>query len=135
MNDLYLILLKIFSIFYFRAKLIVKLFIVMGISWIFEIIATFYYEYDHLFHISDAFNTLQGVFIFLIFVCKKNIFQKLQDKFGHAKRTPRNETTMTTITSTSGSMSVHCVDPYSAKYGKLQRNESQSPNWTARRMY
>lgn len=118
----------------FRAKLIVKLFIVMGISWIFEIIATFFYEYDHLFHASDAFNTLQGVFIFLIFVCKKNIFQKLQEKFGYAKRPPRNETTMTTVTSMSRSMSVNCGDPYTAKYGKLQRNESQSPSWTTRRM-
>lgn len=106
----------------------------MGISWSIELFATFFFEYDYLFYASDAFNTLQGVFVFIIFVCKKDIFQKLQEKFGRTKRNPRAETTMTTLISTNGSMSVSCADPYSTKYGKMQRHESQSPSWNVRRM-
>ncbi|XP_023339640.1 probable G-protein coupled receptor Mth-like 3 isoform X2 [Eurytemora carolleeae] len=38
-------------------------------------------SHEVLFSIIDCLNLLRGVFLFLIFVCKRNVFNKLRDKF------------------------------------------------------
>jgi len=59
-----------------------KLFIVMGISWLLEITATIFYTKSTWWTISDVFNLLQGVLIFLIFVFKRKVLVAFQKKLG-----------------------------------------------------
>lgn len=53
-----------------------KLSIVMGLNWLLEIIS-FLYPGFKMWYITDAYNILIGLAIFLIFVCKKKILKKL----------------------------------------------------------
>jgi G protein-coupled receptor Mth (Methuselah protein) len=59
-----------------------KLFIVMGISWLLEIVDTLLNNQQFWGYVSDGFNLLQGVLVFLIFVFKKKVFVSLQKKLG-----------------------------------------------------
>ncbi|XP_015109754.1 G-protein coupled receptor Mth [Diachasma alloeum] len=72
-----------------RSKLIVniKLFIVMGISWVMEIISTILNRYAtdfnwraEFFYVSDAFNCLQGLLIFILFVLKSKVYHALRHR-------------------------------------------------------
>lgn len=65
-----------------------KLFIVMGISWLLEIVATLL---DGpmgpvWWYVSDAFNLLQGVLVFFIFVFKRKVLVAFQKKLGKSKQ-------------------------------------------------
>lgn len=72
-----------------RMILSVKLFVVMGISWIFEILSVltnFYISEPSdwipwLFLLSDAVNCLQGLLIFLLFVYKDHVITALRKRF------------------------------------------------------
>lgn len=59
-----------------------KLFTVMGVPWIFEIIATLLEKPVELWYISDAFNILQGVLVFFIFVCKTKVWEAIKQRLG-----------------------------------------------------
>ncbi|XP_012262716.2 G-protein coupled receptor Mth2 [Athalia rosae] len=74
-----------------KSKLIlnVKLFVVMGISWVLEIVSYLLNHYmSHLswktefFYVSDVVNCLQGLLIFMLFVLKKKVFYALRRKLG-----------------------------------------------------
>lgn len=58
-----------------------KLFTVMGISWILEIISTFSTN-ETVEAILDTYNLLIGVFIFFIFVFKRKVLYELKCRFG-----------------------------------------------------
>lgn len=65
-------------------NLYLKLFIVMGITWSMEIVSWLLSTVktpQYLWYITDLANTLQGVIIFIIFVCKKKIKRLLLKKF------------------------------------------------------
>lgn len=66
----------------FRFMLYLKLFIVMGVNWLAEIIswAMETEKNGYLFYVTDFGNSLQGVLIFLIFVCKKRVLRLLNKK-------------------------------------------------------
>ncbi|XP_075220890.1 G-protein coupled receptor Mth2-like isoform X1 [Lycorma delicatula] len=64
-----------------RFLLYVKLFIVMGMNWITELMSFFYPDLKNLWYITDASNTLQGVLIFVIFVWKRRILRLLKLRF------------------------------------------------------
>ncbi|XP_046737468.1 G-protein coupled receptor Mth2-like [Diprion similis] len=77
----------------------VKLFIVMGISWILEVISYFLNHYltnfswkTEFFWASDAFNCLQGLMIFVLFVLKKKVFHALRRKFAKSDESRRCST-------------------------------------------
>lgn len=73
------------SLFYFsifRFMMNVKLFCVMGVSWFLEIVATVYKQNSLWWGISDTFNCLQGVLVFLIFVFKKKVLVAFRKKLG-----------------------------------------------------
>uniref|UniRef100_A0A2H1W4J5 SFRICE_020326 n=1 Tax=Spodoptera frugiperda TaxID=7108 RepID=A0A2H1W4J5_SPOFR len=55
-----------------RFTVYVKLFIVMGISWILEVISYLVPQADAVWWVTDAYNVLIGLIIFIIFVCKQN---------------------------------------------------------------
>ena len=60
-----------------RFLLFLKLFIIMGFIWIFDIISGLIGDKaipEHHWYITDCLNMLQGVFVFIIFVCKRNVF-------------------------------------------------------------
>ena len=52
-----------------------RLFLGMGFIWIFEIIAGLFDEHVHesAWYFTDILNMLQGFYVFLIFVCKRNV--------------------------------------------------------------
>ncbi|XP_012215330.1 G-protein coupled receptor Mth2 isoform X2 [Linepithema humile] len=65
----------------------IKLFTVMGISWIFEVVSFFLKKYvnywhDAFFYASDVFNCLQGVLIFILFVLKLRVYNALRRRLG-----------------------------------------------------
>ncbi|XP_076178144.1 G-protein coupled receptor Mth2 isoform X2 [Ptiloglossa arizonensis] len=77
-----------------KTKLImnVKLFIVMGISWIAEIASSLMNRYtkvewkDELFYASDVINCLQGLLIFTLFVLKPRVYQALRKRLGFEEK-------------------------------------------------
>ncbi|XP_055301320.1 G-protein coupled receptor Mth2 isoform X2 [Sitodiplosis mosellana] len=78
-----------------------KLFTVMGISWMLEFISTFYK--NHYFeYILDSYNILLGVSIFFIFVFKRKVLYELKCRFGLNPRTIGSATPRsTTVTNTA----------------------------------
>ncbi|CAL8093003.1 unnamed protein product [Orchesella dallaii] len=68
-----------------------KLFLVMGVSWIFEIVS---WQVDGLgftwyWTIFDLFNILRAVAVFAVYVCKKDIFKQLEDTYPSIKQISR----------------------------------------------
>ncbi|CAH2095973.1 unnamed protein product [Euphydryas editha] len=57
-----------------RLLLYIKLFIVMGINWLLEVISALYPKADYIWRFVDSYNVLVGLIIFIIFVCKRKIF-------------------------------------------------------------
>ncbi|XP_015189497.1 PREDICTED: G-protein coupled receptor Mth2 [Polistes dominula] len=84
-----------------RLMMNIKLFIVMGISWILEIISYFMNKYardwkwrEDFFYFSDLYNCLQGLAIFVLFVLKKRVYYALRKRLGFEdRRTSSNATT------------------------------------------
>ncbi|CAG5096105.1 Similar to mth2: G-protein coupled receptor Mth2 (Drosophila simulans) [Cotesia congregata] len=74
-----------------KVRITLKLFIVMGITWIFEVIGFFSKTYVislnwHviIFTVFDMINCLHGMFIFILFVVKTDVYRALIKKFnGH----------------------------------------------------
>ncbi|XP_046681532.1 G-protein coupled receptor Mth2-like [Homalodisca vitripennis] len=63
-----------------RFNLYLKLFIVMGINWVMELVSFAVGGPKSLWFVTDLGNTLQGLLIFIIFVCKRRILGKLNQK-------------------------------------------------------
>ncbi|CAB3227384.1 unnamed protein product [Arctia plantaginis] len=59
-----------------RFMVYLKLSVVMGLSWLLEIISFIHPRYG-MWYLSDTYNMLLGLVIFVIFVCKKKIYKKL----------------------------------------------------------
>ncbi|XP_011634444.1 G-protein coupled receptor Mth2-like [Pogonomyrmex barbatus] len=77
--------LTIVSIFIHRFRMYLKLFIVMGITWVLEIIGWSLYDdlawAPIIWYPANTINALQGLIIFIIFVCRKKILQQLLKRF------------------------------------------------------
>ncbi|XP_066583921.1 G-protein coupled receptor Mth2-like isoform X2 [Prorops nasuta] len=82
----------------------VKLFIVMGISWIMEVISFFLNKYakdlewrNEYFYVTDVMNCLQGLLIFILFVVKSRVYSSLRRRLGlsEKKRTVASNATAT----------------------------------------
>lgn len=95
-----------------RFNMYLKLFIVMGISWIMELIA-WSIDIDLvpevIWYPSYIINALQGVIIFIIFVCRKKIKQLLLKRFGQncgsfCKVSMNNDSTTNTTSTTESGM-------------------------------
>ncbi|CAK1580515.1 unnamed protein product [Parnassius mnemosyne] len=72
-----------------RLLLYLKLFTVMGINWILEVISALYPDADYIWCFTDVYNVLIGVTIFIIFVCKRKIFRlikkRIKENFTNSK--------------------------------------------------
>lgn len=111
----------------FDFNLYLRLFLLMGLTWMTGFLAT-YFEKIYLWYLFTLFNTLQGVFIFIAFGCKAAVMKKLKmrlskllllDRFSSNKnssvstvtcRTPTNQSTITHLN--SGDL---CGDSYKVK--------------------
>ncbi len=67
-----------------RAKYMmnIKLFFVMGVTWSLEILSTLVKQQAALWYVTDTFNILQGVFVFIIFVCKAKVWDAIMQRLG-----------------------------------------------------
>ncbi|XP_015610281.1 G-protein coupled receptor Mth2 [Cephus cinctus] len=82
-----------------RLLMNVKLFIVMGVTWMFEFISNIlnHYAYliidwNYIFYASDCLNCLQGVLIFILFVLKRQVYHALRRRFGLVKNAKASTT-------------------------------------------
>lgn len=117
-----------------RMLMNLKLFSVMGISWLLELLTSIYKEPVQLWWITDFVNVMQGLFVFLIFVFKRNVLTAIKKRLGIATRATRAAVTTlgvtttgggtTTTTSLMGSHNQVCVDP-NGKY-KMTKSCSTS---------
>ncbi|XP_013145250.1 PREDICTED: G-protein coupled receptor Mth-like isoform X2 [Papilio polytes] len=64
-----------------RLLLYLKLFTVMGINWILEVVSALYPDAEYIWMFTDAYNLLIGVTVFFIFVCKRKIFHLIKKRF------------------------------------------------------
>lgn len=64
-----------------RLVLYVKLFCLMGLTWITEIISWAVGGADYYWYVPDFVNMLRAVFIFVIFCCKRNVLKLLKARF------------------------------------------------------
>jgi len=84
-HHLYYFVLEFFSTFFFyRFVILVSLSIVMGVSWVTEIITFAISPNKTSFEaivVTDIFNILTGFYVFIIFVCKPSVWKMLKKKF------------------------------------------------------
>ncbi|XP_026738803.1 probable G-protein coupled receptor Mth-like 10 isoform X6 [Trichoplusia ni] len=80
-----------------RFSLYVKLFAVMGVNWILEVVSSFYPEADFFWQFSDAYNVLVGLIIFIIFVCKKKTFKLIKKRVKDFRKANTNNNEVTNI--------------------------------------
>ncbi|KAJ8958954.1 hypothetical protein NQ318_019725 [Aromia moschata] len=96
-----------------RFGLISKLFVTMGIFFLFEVVSSFYdfKQYtvtEYLEIVWDMINCLQGLFIFIIFICKKKHFKKCKKNVAVDKL---RKISLSTSTRTTGASTVgKCSD-------------------------
>ena len=69
----------------------IKLFGGMGLLWSFEIIGDLLNSDEVNFYVFDILNMLQGVYIFVIHVCKQNVINIIMDRI-NGKRSDDQET-------------------------------------------
>ncbi|KAL0115658.1 hypothetical protein PUN28_010880 [Cardiocondyla obscurior] len=115
-----------FLVFYFylwfrEFKMYLKLFIVMGISWIMELIS-WSISIDlvpaAVWYLSDITNALQGVIIFIIFVCRKKIKYLLLKRFGgqicglFCKIPVNNNSIMSSTSTETSRMSMQAINSF-----------------------
>lgn len=85
-----------------RMLMNLKLFSVMGISWVLELITSFYKEPKELWYVTDFVNVMQGVFVFLIFVFKRNVLTAVNKRLGIVTKSTRGGVTTLGVTTTTG---------------------------------
>ena len=71
-----------------RFRVIFSMFTLMGISWVMEIVSFVASEVtsEWIWIPTDIINLLTGFFVFVIFVCKRNVWNLLKKKWGLLKR-------------------------------------------------
>lgn len=100
-----------------------KLFIVMGVSWTLEVLATVFTSPAELWYFSDAFNILQGLLVFLIFVFKRKVWIAVRERLGLRTTSAKGSPPATATTYVMGSRDG--LQP-NARYGQLGKSISTS---------
>lgn len=79
-------------------RVYIKLFVVLGLSWLLEVIsAAVDYRVDQsVWYVTDIINLSQGVFIFLIYVCKKRTWIIIKHKLGYITSSQIGQSSTTT---------------------------------------
>ncbi|KAG8228113.1 hypothetical protein J437_LFUL000115 [Ladona fulva] len=61
----------------FKCVLYLKIFLIMGILWVFEVLSFVVNDSEGFWYITDTLNSLQGVFIFFVVVCRTRVLNGL----------------------------------------------------------
>ena len=70
-----------------RFRLMFSLFLLMGVSWMMEVISFWAGGSAYIWIPTDILNICSAIFIFVMFVClKPNVFKLLKDKYPCLKR-------------------------------------------------
>ncbi|XP_058464528.1 G-protein coupled receptor Mth2-like isoform X2 [Malaya genurostris] len=86
-----------------RFSLYLRLFIVMGVTWSFEIASWAIGSSDWFFYVSDVCNCLLGVIIFFLFVWKQKVRQLVAKRIGNQQELRRVKSrSANTVSSTGG---------------------------------
>lgn len=64
----------------YRFYLNLRLFIIMGVTWVMEAVSWAFKMEPALFYITDILNCLQGPIIFILFVCKRKNFKLILER-------------------------------------------------------
>lgn len=67
------------NLFIFSFILYLRLFLVMGVAWSMEVISLM--SNSPIFLLTDICNTLQGVFIFILFVMTRRVLRLIKERF------------------------------------------------------
>lgn len=58
-----------------------RLFVIAGITWILEIIGFLVAPDSWIFYVSDVWNCLQGVFIFIILIMRRRVLRMIKERY------------------------------------------------------
>lgn len=101
-----------------------KLFVVMGITWIFELISSYVRQPEALWMVFDAMNVLQGLWIFCIFVLKDNVWKALKKKLGYKEVRDTSQTRTTSLSAKMSNASIKLNEIVVEERNLLQNNSS-----------
>ncbi|KAG8239842.1 hypothetical protein J437_LFUL011468 [Ladona fulva] len=110
-----------------RYCLYIKLFLVMGLSWGMEVVSWLIRGPSCYWFATDMFNNLQGLFIFIIFICKKRVKRQLIERYtgslsGYLSSFRRGESTVSSSLTNGNS---------SADNTKMKSKNSTASNTSA----
>lgn len=130
--------------FYFHRLLVaVKIFIVMGLCWVCETISWFLNIGQETIYSTDIIIAIQGIIIFIIYICKPATYRLLREKFCGKKRSDGKWTTDFNIssknhterqTSTSG-ISMNSVHVDSKQNSTKSHKASSNSAWTKYKLH
>lgn len=83
----------------------------MGVNWIAEILSWAFDNQGHWWYVTDIGNALQGVLIFLIFVCKKRVLRLVNKKFCPGMELFPSTTVVSTARTTNSTCTQSTVVP------------------------
>ncbi|KAK8725056.1 hypothetical protein OTU49_011043 [Cherax quadricarinatus] len=126
-----------------RMWLYIKLFLVMGLTWLAEVIS-WQEGTCEAWMITDIINTLQGSSIFLIFICKRNMLRRIRNnwepylrrvkEFFGSSRQSQSKTGKRSQESTSFSSSVNRPSHSAASQRTVQSQISFDPSSASRKL-
>ncbi|XP_075163341.1 uncharacterized protein LOC142235975 [Haematobia irritans] len=100
----------------FRENIIVimRLFLIMGVSWITDIISYCLRDYpwaDYIFVLTDICNASQGVLIFFLFIMRQKVIVLIKARFGIKNTSGRSHKSGFTMTTQFSKLSASTVPP------------------------
>ncbi|KAL7640916.1 UNVERIFIED_CONTAM: hypothetical protein RMT77_008053 [Armadillidium vulgare] len=115
-----------------RCWMYVKLFVVMGISWLSEVISAetevWYPNLCYAWLVTDAINALRGVLIFIIFVCKKTTMKKIYTKW-YGDFAKRKRSSFLKWSSQEGETVTRSSNVSSGSFPSIRRKETLSSSY------
>lgn len=109
-----------------------KLFGLMGVTYILEILSWAIHGPTYYWYLTDAINSLRGVFIFLIFCCKKKVLCAFLNSFlSIPKKMRSNLSSNTASTKTNSSCTTNNTNSIQLDIlsSSARNTESESNNW------
>lgn len=70
------------NLLYFRLRVYLKLFLLMGANWVTEALSWALPKNQWFFYLTDVTTTLQGVLVFVLFVCRPSVLNDLRTRLG-----------------------------------------------------
>ena len=114
-----------------------SIFILMGVSWMMEIISFVVggISKEYIWIPTDIINILTGIFIFVIFVCKRNVwklltqkwvvFDRIDQRFERSSTMNRRGTTSTAVPSKSQPLVTDSIKMKSMRSNQIDSADEQ----------